>query len=139
MGNRKLAPLFFALSLLARTVQFKHTQCIVHNKIPINIIYADQTGPGSVEHAGPDRVDQGSARQGRAGRAGWNRATPDRAGPRRARQGQTGLDRVGQDWARPDSAEQCQEGPDMQRQAVRAEQRQTGLERSDKTVQGRVK
>ena len=136
MGNRKLAPLFFVLALLARTVQFKLTQCIVHNKIPINIICADQTGPGSVEQAGPDRVDQGSARQGRAGPS---RVEQSNARQGRAEKGQTGLDSVRQDWARPDSVEQCQEGPDGQRQTVRAEQRQTGLERSDKTVQGRVK
>ena len=86
MSNRKLAPLFFVLALLARTEKFKLTQCIVHNKITITIICADQTGPDSVEQEGPDRVDQGSVRQGcaRPGRMEQGSARQGRAGPMKA-------------------------------------------------------
>ena len=58
--------MFFFLALLARTVQFKFTQCILHTEMTMKITYTDQTGQDSVERAGPDRVDQGSTTQGRA-------------------------------------------------------------------------
>ena len=114
MCNGKLASLFFVLVLQARTVQFKLSQCIVYKKMTTKITYTDRTGPGSVEQAGPDGVDQGSSRQGRArpGRVEQSNARQGRAGSRRARQGQTGPDRVRQDWAGPDSAKQCHAGPD---------------------------
>ena len=117
MCNRKLAPLFFVFALLARTVQFKLTQCIVDDKMTTKITYTDQTGPDSVEQARPGRVDQGRARQGRTrpgrpGRVEQSNVRQGRAAPRRARQGQTGPGRVRRDWAGPDSAEQCQAGPD---------------------------
>ena len=51
---------FFALALLAKTVQFKLTQCIVHKKMTIRISYADRTGSNSADQ-------------------GWT--TPTRAGP----------------------------------------------------------
>ena len=85
---------------MARTVEFKLTQCIFHKKMTIKIIYTDQTGPDSVEQTGPDRADQGIARQERAtpGRMEQCNARQGRAGPRRAsrvNQDRTGSYRTG--------------------------------------------
>ena len=105
--------MFFVLALLASTEQFKLTQCIIHNKITINIISADQTGPGSVQQAGPDRVDQGSARQGRAkpGRVEQSNATGQgREGPGRVKKDRTGSDRTGQGQTVPNIAKKVRTG-----------------------------
>ena len=86
--------------------------CIVHKKMTIEIINTDRTGPDSVEQAGRTGQRQTGAAQGRAG---WNRATPDRDGQGRegrgrAKQEQTGFDRTGQGQTVPNSARQVRTG-----------------------------
>ena len=72
---------FFVLALLARTVQFKPTQCIAHKKTAIKIIYPGRTGPdragqcrpGLEKHADQGRAEwsrPGSGRDGQLGRDG---------------------------------------------------------------------
>ena len=65
--------MFFVLVLLARTVQFKLTQCIVHEKTTIKIIYAGRTGPDSADQdwSVPTRAGPGGTEQGRAGMGNW--------------------------------------------------------------------
>ena len=111
--------MFFVLTLLARTVQFRLAQCIVHKKMTIKIIYTDQTGLGGAGQGSawqdgvtPCIVEQSNVRQGRAGPRGPGRAIEDRTGSDRTGQGQTGLNsarkvrtgrtgpvRIGQGWA----------------------------------------
>ena len=75
------------------------------------------------------------AAQGGQGGTEQRQTGQGREGPGRAKRDWTGSDRTGQGQTVPNSARKVRTGNVRQ---GRAEQRQTGLERSDKTVQCRV-